>query len=160
MKVILVRHAKSFYDWSKYPTDDVRPLADKGRIRQEAVTYGMKKKNLTFSLIWCSPYTRAIETLEIIQRVYNTSLPVTTINELVPGGDEQNLLTLVREEAKIHPSATLLMVGHNPLLSSFLELMSTNEGLEDMKTSDVALCEVTDSQARLLKFYPRKKLID
>lgn len=159
MKVLLVRHAKSFYDWPKYPTDSVRPLSEKGRTRQKAVAKGMKVNNLSFDMVWCSPYKRALETLEIIQMAFNTKLKVIINNNLVPGGDEHELYELLQHEAEQHSDQTLLLVSHNPLVSDLLELLSNSELHDDMKTSDVALCEITSETSRLIKYFPRKLLM-
>ena len=94
MEILLVRHAKSFYDWAKYPTDAERPLSEKGRKRQISVAEGMKKLHLTFDLAWVSPYKRAQETLQIIQEIMGNYVPINVVNELVPGGDEELVFKL------------------------------------------------------------------
>ena len=67
MEIIIVRHAKSAHDYTRWPTDSVRPLSDIGIRRQNKCSKGMNSKNISFNTIWVSPFTRALQTLEIIQ---------------------------------------------------------------------------------------------
>ena len=43
----MVRHAKSAYDWSRWPQDHMRPLSDKGIEREHKCALGMKNANLS-----------------------------------------------------------------------------------------------------------------
>ena len=157
MKVILVRHAKSAYDWNRWPRDSLRHLSDKGRERQNKVALGMKKENITFDEVWVSPYTRAKQTLDIIMNTYETSVPVRIKSELTPGGDPEAIFYELQEESKKHPEKTILLVGHNPNMSDLLQLIS-NLSYQDMRTSDVAICSLTGEDSKLIKYYHRKEL--
>ena len=159
MEVFLVRHAKSYYDWDKYPTDAERPLSKKGTERQEKVAKGMKRNKLTFDLVWVSPYRRARETLEIIQKYQEEIITPIIIKDLVPGGDEDEVLSLLQEQAIKTPDVRLLVVGHNPLLSLLLELLDSSSNVADMRTSDVAHCLITEQGSSLIKYYSRDVLI-
>ena len=159
MEILLVRHAKSFFDWTKYPTDAERPLSEKGRKRQISVAEGMKKLHLTFDLAWVSPYKRAQETLQIIQEIMGNYVPINVVNELVPGGDEELVFKLLQNQAVSTPEIRLLIVSHNPLVSTLLELLASSNLTLDMSTSDVALCEITETERRMIKYYSRDELI-
>lgn len=158
MDVFLVRHAKSYYDWANYPTDDVRPLSKKGKERQRKASKGMKMKSMTFDMAWVSPYQRAQETLAIIQEVFNVTVPIEIIDELTPGGDEEIVLELLQEQAKKTPSSRLLVVSHNPLVSNLVELFDA-ELMIDMETSAVAHCSITEQDYKLLSYYSRAELL-
>lgn len=159
LEVLLVRHAKSFYDWAKYPTDAERPLSEKGRKRQIKVAKGMKKSHLTFDLAWVSPYRRAQETLEIIQETMHASVPIKVVNELIPGGDEEEVFNLLQDQVLSTPKLRLLLVSHNPLISTLVELLASSNITLDMSTSDVAHCEITEKESRLIKYYSRDDLM-
>ena len=158
MKIILVRHAKSDYDWSKWPTDSVRPLSPKGIERQHKVAKGMLREGLTFDEIWVSPYKRARQTLEIIQEYQGDDVEVHIDRNLPPHGDPDKTYDKLREEYKNHPEKNLLLVGHNPNMSSLLELLADSRDTPEMNTSDVAVCEMDKKSSKLVKFYPRKEL--
>ena len=158
MNIILVRHAKSLYDYEKYPTDAVRPLSEKGIQRQKQSSRTMKQLNLKFDIIWVSPYTRAKETLDLILESFKITVPIIEVNELVPFGNEEKIFLLLHEQYKKTPSANLLVVGHNPVLSSLLELLDSKNASE-MRTSEVAYCEMNENISRLIEYFDRSKLI-
>ena len=160
MEVLLVRHAKSYYDWDKYPTDTERPLSKKGQERQEKVSQGMKRLHLTFDLVWVSPLRRARETLDIIQKFQKEIISPIVVAELVPGGDEDRVLAMLKEQSIKTPDVRLLVVGHNPLLSLLLELLDSSSNIADMRTSDVAHCLITEQGSELIKYYSREDLMD
>lgn len=159
MDVFIVRHAKSLYDWSKYPTDAVRPLSQKGKERQRRASKGMKKRGMTFNLAWVSPYQRAQDTLGIIQKIFNVAVPVEIIEELIPGGDEEKVLELLQRQAKKAPLSKLLVVTHNPLVSNLVELIDA-ESIIDMETSAVVHCAITEQDYKLLNYYSRAQLME
>ena len=159
MNIILVRHAKSYYDWSKYPTDDVRPLSEKGIERQKRAAFGMKALNLRFDVAWVSPYRRAQETFEIINDVYKTRIPIKVVEELIPSGDEDKVLVLLDQQFILTPEIKLLLVGHNPLISSLLSLLDSTFR-SDMRTREVAVCEYSQTASRLVKFFERETLLN
>ncbi len=160
MEVLLVRHAKSSYDWEKYPTDAERPLSKKGRQRQTKVAKGLKKLKLTFDLAWVSPYARAQETLKILREIIVPFVETMVVEELTPDGDEDKTLILLRKQAVETPTIRLLIVSHNPLVSSLLQLIEVSKSTPEMKTSDVALCEITSKESKLIKYYSREELMN
>ena len=158
MKVILVRHAKSDYDWVRWPSDSVRPLSEKGKLRQIKVAKGIIQKNIRFDECWVSPYTRAQQTLEIIQQYQPNDVPVKINKELPPFGDPETVLEQIRKESLAYPSKTILLVGHNPNMSELLELLSGTPNVPEMRTSDVAICEINGEETKLIKYYSRSEL--
>ena len=161
MKVILVRHAKSAYDWNRWPIDSMRPLSGKGITRQHKVAKGMVRENLHFEKVWVSPYIRAQETLDIILKYYRVNVKLAIIKELTPSGSSVKLLEQLQEVSTPNNQDTsILIVGHDPTLSELLELICgpEKEYIPNMRTSDVAVCEVVANETRLLRFYPRAEL--
>ena len=158
MNIILVRHAKSHYDFEKYPTDAIRPLSKKGIQRQKQASLTMKHLNLKFDSVWVSPYTRAKQTLDLILESYKITVPIIEVVELVPFGNEEQILLLLKEQYKKTPSSSILVVGHNPVLSSLLELLDSENAIE-MRTNEVAYCEMTENTTRLIEYYDRSQLI-
>lgn len=158
MKVILVRHAKSDYDWVRWPSDSVRPLSEKGKLRQIKVAKGMIQKNIRFDESWVSPYTRAQQTLEIIQQYQPTDVPVKINKELPPFGDPEKIYIQLRDTSKNSPSKSILLVGHNPNISELLELLAGTPNVPEMRTSDVAICEINGEESKLIKYYSRSEL--
>jgi phosphohistidine phosphatase len=158
MDIFLVRHAKSDYDWERWPSDEVRPLSKKGRKRQKLVAQGMKKLGIDFDEIWCSPYQRARETLEIIQEYVSPNIQPRFLSELVVWGDPSNVVKMIRKRFEQDPDLRLLLVGHNPNMSSVLQVLS-GEHIE-MRTSDLAWLRMSGEDIELVKFYERSELME
>ena len=159
MDVLLVRHAKSDYDWQKWPTDNVRPLSKIGVNRQHKVAQGMVKFGLIYDAVWVSPYVRAQETLQIIQSYQEKYIEPKIVNELRVAGDPEKVLSLLFEQNKDTPNQRLLLVGHNPNMTNLLELIINDGSYIEMRTSDLAHCKITDNHSELIKFYSRNDLM-
>lgn len=158
MEIFLVRHAKSDYDWDRWPTDEVRPLSEKGRKRQDLVAQGMKRQGFKFDEIWCSPYQRARETLEIIQKYISSEVEPRLLSELVVWGDPSKVIRMIRKRYEQEPDLRLLLVGHNPNMSSVLQVLSGKH--IEMRTSDLAWLRISEEEVELVKFFERAELMD
>ena len=135
MEIIIVRHAKSAHDYTRWPTDSVRPLSDIGIRRQNECSKGMYSKNISFNTIWVSPFTRALQTLEIIQNNYQTDITPIIKNSLEVWGEPSDVRQEIQDWYSISPTDKLLIVGHNPNLSDLVYLL-TKHNLY-LKTSEV-----------------------
>ena len=109
-----MRHGKA-EDAGQGMTDADRRLTKRGREEILAAAHWMESQGIRFSLIARSPLVRAQETAEIVAGVLGPSRLVTW-KSLVPGGNPD---TVCREISK-HPEEALLLVGHEPLLSSLI----------------------------------------
>ena len=118
----------------------------------------MKHFDMVFDEAWVSPYVRAQETLSIIQVVYKVDVPITVINELVPGGDEEKVLELLQAQAQKTPTLKLILVSHNPLISDLVCLIEPNSMI-DMRTSEVTHCVISEATSGLVKYYTRDELM-
>lgn len=155
MDIILVRHAKSAHDYSRWKTDDIRPLSPIGTERQTKSSLGMQREGLAFDMIWVSPFLRAQQTLEIIQNTYDSDLEPEIVDELQVWGDPSLVKDMLDDHASNHPDSKLLIVGHNPNISNLIELL-TGEHIY-MKTSDVVMIS-KKSEWELVTYFPRKRL--
>ena len=97
-------------------TDADRRLTKKGREEILAVARWMASQGFRFDLIATSPLVRAQETAEIIAGVLRPEKRVTW-RSLVPDGEPD---TVCREISKHPEDSAVLLVGHEPLLSSLI----------------------------------------
>ncbi|MGH3910295.1 MAG: SixA phosphatase family protein [Pseudonocardiaceae bacterium] len=136
--LILLRHAKSA--WPQDIADLQRPLAGRGRRDAPAVGRWLRQQAPTIDLAVCSPAVRARQTWELAaaqlddeppvrydERLYGASLYDTSATEV---------FLAVTRELPAHASAVLL-IGHNPSLEDFLELLTG--ATEVLKTSAIAV---------------------
>jgi phosphohistidine phosphatase len=130
--LILLRHAKSA--WPADTPDVTRPLAERGRRDAAAVGRWLREQVTKIDLVLCSPAVRAVQTwnlaaaqLEAIPRVHH--------DERLYSACAEELLQVTLELP--HKVSTVVLVGHNPGLEDFLELLTGT--VEVLKTSAIAV---------------------
>lgn len=111
----LVRHAHA----SDSQPDSERPLSPKGRNQIERISKALQEKGLIEpSLIWHSPYLRAVETANLLHEGLGLSVPFETIAGLTPFDNP----SAVAE--RIDPSeSSVMVVGHEPNLSTLASIL-------------------------------------
>ncbi len=114
----IVRHAHALDD---APTDEERPLSEKGWRQTARLCKGLKGKSLiTPSEIWHSGYIRARETAEALKHGLELEAPLKKKNGLTPFDNPSNIQESI-EEIEHH----LMVVGHEPNLSRLASLVLT-----------------------------------
>jgi len=118
----LLRHAKS--SWKDDSLLDIeRPLNKRGRKAAETVGKFLKKKRIIPDLVLCSPAVRARETTEIVMEAAGRSPEIHFDERIYEAGPEQ-LLEVITQVDKA--KKRVLLVGHNPGLEAFLELLTAS----------------------------------
>ena len=74
LDVLLVRHAEPVQPGTAGYADDDRPLTDAGRAAAAELASELEEYHLT--AVYCSPYARAIETLQPLARLRNLEIQV------------------------------------------------------------------------------------
>jgi phosphohistidine phosphatase len=100
-------------------SDFERPLTDKGRERMAQVASGIKRTIHEPALILSSPLLRARQTAEILAAQYDT-VDMDIIEELSPGHSLHQLIAVLQKQ---QVAAPLVIVGHEPSLSTFAGLL-------------------------------------
>lgn len=128
MKLYFMRHGEASDD---APTDELRPLTEKGKKRIQNAAKVLKKMNVTLDTIYASPRVRAKQTAEIVAEVLGNEVEISDdVNFHFNVDRLKNLLTGKNEEAHV------MFVGHNPSMS---ELIQTITGANvNLKTGAVA----------------------
>ncbi|MEQ1923240.1 MAG: histidine phosphatase family protein [Pyrinomonadaceae bacterium] len=156
----LLRHAKSSWD-DTTQTDFERPLNPRGLKAAPLMGEFIAKKGLEPSVIVSSPAMRAKTTARLIKDAGSLSAEIVfekSIYEASP-----NALRQVVSEID-HEHASVLLVGHNPGMESFIQYL-TGE-LEPMPTAALAVielmvekwAEINDRSGNLLGIYRPKEL--
>jgi len=124
MNLYLLRHGLAVeLTPDQLAQDAERRLTPKGIRKLRKVAAGMKALQLRFDLILSSPYTRARQTAELVARRLQPRKRVVMCEDLTPGGDPRELIAFLRH-CKPAP-AEVLLVGHEPYLSSLISLLVT-----------------------------------
>lgn len=116
MDIFILRHGKA-EDAGHGITDSHRKLTRKGRDEIAAVGAWMALHEMQFDLIAASPLIRAQETAATVAEILGTPENLATWKVLVPGGDPD---MVCREISKHEEDHAILLVGHEPLLSSLI----------------------------------------
>lgn len=120
-RLILFRHAKS--DWSEADADDrERALAPRGRRAAGPMGAWLAGRGFRPDLVLCSPAARARETWKIAKATF-TPAPETRFEDGIYEASPEALLEIVKQIAAIVQTA--MIVGHNPGLGQFVEMLAT-----------------------------------
>lgn len=141
MNLYILRHGiAADRDMRKYPDDGLRPLTAKGMDRMRREAKGMNAIGVAPDVIITSPLVRAIQTAEITQQGLKTSPQMETSHALVPGAHP----SLVLQELAASHSATgsVMVVGHEPHLSSLVSYILTGEISWLIRLKKGGLCSI------------------
>jgi phosphohistidine phosphatase len=115
-----------------------RALTAEGVRKTRAAAEGLKRLELDFDEILTSPWLRAKQTAEIVAEVLGMPAPQ-ELAELAGDRSVAELLAVLADSSK----RSILLVGHEPLLSiTAVQLLGGNWEL-DLKKSGACLVEIT-----------------
>jgi phosphohistidine phosphatase len=121
MLLLLNRHAHAgVRDPAQWPDDRDRPLTEKGRKVQSDVSRFLRKRDLAPSLVLTSPWTRAMQTAEILVQVARISRPPVPCEALAEDPDPIRLQECLSAQP---PEAIVAMVGHSPWMEELGSLL-------------------------------------
>ena len=114
-----MRHGEAVKNIQSGPSasDADRPLTMSGKKEIEEISYFLKNLNIKFSLIISSPLKRAHQTAFIVSKIFKVANNLEDWDELKPEAAKQ---ALVDKLSKLKEDSTILLVGHEPFLSSFI----------------------------------------
>ena len=120
MILYFLRHGLAYERGEWLGDDSLRPLTEKGleRMRQEAQV--LANLDLELDAILTSPFTRALQTAQIIAERLNLTDRLVEDNRLAPGFGLDELTELLT----IFPNAQgLMLVGHEPDFSEIISAL-------------------------------------
>jgi phosphohistidine phosphatase len=141
MDLFLLRHGIAVdREDPRFPCDADRPLTEKGKKKVRGVTDFMRKLELRFDRVLCSPWVRARQTAEIVCRGLKLSSKLQESEILIPGHscrEVAHLVTMAGRERR-----TILLVGHEPGLSSLAAMLLVDRGHLNIKLRKAGLCKI------------------
>jgi len=125
MNLYLLRHgiAAANDDPENVPDND-RPLTPKGIKRMRKAAKGLRRMGIPFDSILTSPLVRARQTAEIVAQALGLGDHLEEISGLAPGNSVSDLWSSLTPY-KDHEH--LLLVGHEPFLSTTLGYLLTHD---------------------------------
>ena len=108
------------------PMKDIkRELTVSGKKEVVEIAKSLKKLGVKFNVIFSSPFTRAFQTAQIIAEEYKLTEQIEQSEELKPDGSKGSLYNKL---SKLSIDSVILIVGHEPYLSSMInDIISNND---------------------------------
>lgn len=117
MQLFLVRHAIAVPSAEGVP-DAGRPLTDEGRKRFTRAVRGLDRIGIRLDRVLHSPWTRAVETAELLDRILDGEFEVEPALARDPDADLP---------ARLARGERVAAVGHEPWMSELLALLVTGD---------------------------------
>ena len=120
MNLFLLRHASAGVRRMNPVLDVKRPLDKDGKRHCLHLAYLLNAMNLSFDLVVSSGLKRSLQTAQLVATETGYESKILISNALAPSATFEQFQRLVRECADYE---NVLMVGHNPNITSFLAQM-------------------------------------
>jgi phosphohistidine phosphatase len=118
MNLYVVRHAIAVQrGTSGYEDNGQRPLTDSGRRKMKKIVKGLRQLGIELDAILSSSYVRAHDTAKILASEFKLDNQLNLSENLVPPGNFEALIDEIHEK---YAMENLALVGHEPMLSSFI----------------------------------------
>lgn len=140
--LVVVRHAKSSWDDPKLNDFD-RPLNERGRRDAPRMAKRLKEKDLTINRMITSAAQRAQTTCDVFADVL--AFPKDRIErtrDLYHAGAEQVLVFLKNLKEPRVDHEVVMIFGHNPGLTEFVDLLVDAE-IDNIPTTGIACCRLS-----------------
>jgi len=141
MELIILRHGEAGKRAPVASNDAERSLTVAGKDEVKEVAESFEELGIDLDLIATSPLKRALETAQIAGKVLKREKVIETWDELKPERDPKDLY---RRLSKMKRDSSILLVGHEPYLSSMIsELIGAKRGSRiSLKKAGVAKVEI------------------
>lgn len=147
MNLYLLRHGiAAERNPSRFPDDAARPLTAEGREKLTRIARAFRALELEFDLVLSSPYVRARDTAELVVRVAALDRPVELCEHLAADGDGRRLITELAARRPVPQD--VLLVGHEPYLSSLASRLLTGGPGLDLVLKKGGLCKLAVAKLR------------
>jgi phosphohistidine phosphatase len=117
MNLYILRHASAGLRRTNPLLDVKRPLDKEGKKHSLQLAYVLNALNIQFDLIISSPLKRSLQTAAMIGTETGYEAPIQQSEALAPSATVKDFQKLLRE---ISDHENVLVVGHNPNLTTFL----------------------------------------
>jgi phosphohistidine phosphatase len=139
MQIYLLRHAIA-EEAEAGKSDRDRALVPEGRKKLKEVLRLARQADTAISLILTSPYRRARETAEIVADLLANEAELLETAALEPGGQVEGVWSELRAHK---PLDSVMLVGHEPLLSSIAAFLLNSPSLRvDFKKSALVRLDI------------------
>jgi len=136
MNLYVLRHGEAVRLGEGVRRDADRPLTDRGAADVKMIGAALAKLDPAISLLLCSPLTRARQTAEAVAAQFPVPPAVRETDSLSPGFRP---VVLVEELQTIPADRSVVVVGHQPDLGTFIGHVIDGEGKASFDLPPAAL---------------------
>jgi phosphohistidine phosphatase len=144
MQLLVIRHAiaeerDAFAGSGR--DDSERPLTDEGREKMRRVAAALRRLVPKIDLLASSPYTRAVQTAEVVAEAYGRGADeITLVESLTPDAPLERFQSWVQRQSKVRAIA---IVGHEPQLGMLVTWLTSGlrESRVELKKGGACLLE-------------------
>lgn len=129
MELLVLRHgvAEDREEFAATGKDDsLRPLTKEGRWKLEQATKGLRRQLPSLDVIATSPFTRAVQTADILAEQYDDA-SIEQLDALTPDGTPRKFIAWLRQREQ---NDRVAIVGHEPHLSTLVSWLVSGEAVE------------------------------
>ncbi|MGZ5550839.1 MAG: SixA phosphatase family protein [Nitrososphaeraceae archaeon] len=156
MELFILRHGETPKGLSRSGGLN-RPLTYTGTAEIKSIADSIKKLRIKIDLILTSPLSSCKQTGDIINDLFKKRIPIIICNDLKPEG---KLLDFYNKISKYKDTSTILIVGHEPYLSSMInDIISNNDTDRNYNTNhnNIILKKAGLSRIKITSTVPRLK---
>lgn len=141
MDVYVLRHGVGDErDFRKYPDDDLRPLIPAGIDKLTRQAKGLKASGFSVDVVISSPLVRAVQTAEVVMAGLEIASKLAYSEALVP--EAHPYLLLEELAGKYSGVEKVMVVGHEPHMSSFVSMVVSGDPNGLIRLKKGALCKL------------------
>lgn len=151
MDLFILRHGEA--DKSSDGGDFARPLTVDGKKDTTNVAKWLKTLGVKFDVILTSPLKRARQTASIVAKIFNIENKLMNSDELQPQGSRTELYRKLSSK-QFQEESTVLLVGHEPYLSSLIsDIISETDASSRivLKKAGLAKIRITSHSAQTVQ---------
>ena len=140
MDLFILRHGDAGNRLSDPIKDTKRQLTVSGKKEVVEIAKSLKKLGVKFNIIFSSPLSRAFQTAKIIAEEYKFKKQIEQSEELKPNGSKDFLYNKL---SKLNIDSVILIVGHEPYLSSMInDIISNNKNSNNIILKKAGLSRI------------------
>ena len=158
MELFILRHGETSKSLSRSGGLD-RPLTYTGTTEIKNIANSIKKLRIKIDLIVTSPIFSCKQTGEIISDLFSKRIPIIICNDLKPEGE---LLDFYNKISKYKDTSSILIVGHEPYLSSMINDIISNNDIDrnrnyNKNSNNIILKKAGLSRIKITSTVPKLK---
>lgn len=146
MQLFLMRHGDAGFNAQ---SDADRTLTDLGRHHTALMSNWLARTVTDFDLVLVSPYLRAQQTWQEVNKHFSEPRKWLVVDDLVPSGDPASVAALVLAYGELYKADKVLVIAHMPLLGYLVSELVAGVEPPLFATSGITLVDKHGEQASI-----------